>query len=376
MIKKIILAVLATIPFMAVAQQNFTVNGKAGSYSAPAKVFMIYNNAGQRIIDSAEVNNGAFVFQGSVPEVQQAILVLDREGNGVQSITVPDMVSIFLENGDIKVNAIDSLSKGEISGTPTNVDQQKLALQLKEVTAKSERFMAKFQASSEEQRADATYMAAMNEEYRAIQAESQAKVLEFIKSNPNSMVSLMSLLQLAGPSPEVDVIEPLLQGLSSELQETSQAKMLAQTLQKAKNIGIGSIAPEFTQNDTEGNPVSLESFRGQYVLLDFWASWCGPCRQENPNIVSAYNKYKDKNFTVLGISLDRPNGKEAWLKAIQDDKLAWTQVSDLKFWDNDVAKLYGIRSIPQSYLLDPEGRIIDKNLRGQALHDKLAELLD
>lgn len=376
MIKKTILAVLATIPFMAIAQQDFTVNGKAGSYSSPAKVFMIYNNAGQRVIDSAEINNGDFAFQGTVQEVQQAILVLDREGDGVQSITVPDMVSIFLENGDIKVNAIDSLSNGEVSGTSTNVDQQKLALQLKEVTAKSEQFMAKFQASSEEQRADAAYMAAMNEEYSVIQAESQEKVLEFIKTHPNSMVSLMSLLQLAGPSPEVEVIEPLLQGLSSELQETSQAKMLAQTLQQAKNIGIGSIAPEFTQNDTEGNPVSLESFKGQYVLLDFWASWCGPCRQENPNIVSAYDKYKDKNFTVLGISLDRPNAKEAWLKAIQDDKLAWTQVSDLKFWDNDVAKLYGIRSIPQSYLLDPEGRIIDKNLRGQALHDKLAELLD
>lgn len=375
MIKKTILVALAAIPFMALAQQDFTVKGKAGNYNKPAKVFMIYNNSGQRVIDSAEVKNGSFGFEGSVQDVQQAILVLDREGNGVQAITVPDMVSIYLESGDIVVNAADSLSKAEVSGTPVNVDQQKLAHQLKEVTAKNDKFMAKFQAANEEQRADATYMAAMNEEYAVIQAESQVVIVDFVKNHPSSMVSLMSIMQLAGPSPELEVIEPLLQSLSAELQATPQAQELAKTLELAKVVGIGSLAPVFTQNDTLGNPVSLESFRGKYVLLDFWASWCGPCRQENPNIVAAYDKYKDKNFTVLGISLDRPDDKEGWLKAIHDDKLTWTQVSDLKFWNNEVAQLYGIRSIPQSYLLDPEGRIIGKNLRGKELHDKLAELL-
>src|SRR5690554_3266195 len=145
---------------------------------------------------------------------------------------------------------------------------------------------------------------------------------------------------------------------------------------EAKKLVIGTLAPDFTQNDTIGNPISLASFKGQYVLLDFWASWCGPCRRENPNLVDAYNKYKDKNFTILGISLDRPDGKEKWIQAIHDDNLAWTQVSDLKHWNNEVAKLYGIRSIPQSYLLDPEGRIIATNLRGIGLHEKLAELFD
>lgn len=145
---------------------------------------------------------------------------------------------------------------------------------------------------------------------------------------------------------------------------------------EAKRLIIGALAPEFTQNDTLGNPISLASFKGQYILLDFWASWCGPCRRENPNLVDAYNKYKDKNFTILGISLDRPEGKEKWMQAIKDDNLAWAQVSDLKYWNNEVAKLYGIRSIPQSYLLDPEGRIIAINLRGAALHEKLAELFD
>ncbi|MGI4806343.1 MAG: peroxiredoxin family protein, partial [Janthinobacterium lividum] len=134
-------------------------------------------------------------------------------------------------------------------------------------------------------------------------------------------------------------------------------------------------APDFTQNDPEGKPISLSSFKGKYVLLDFWASWCGPCRQENPNVVKVYNQYKNKNFTVLGVSLDRPNGKDAWLKAIKDDGLTWNHVSDLQFWNNQVAKLYSIQSIPGNFLIDPTGKIIAKDLRGEELEQKLAQLI-
>jgi peroxiredoxin len=141
-----------------------------------------------------------------------------------------------------------------------------------------------------------------------------------------------------------------------------------------RNFGaVGSKAIEFTQNDTTGNPVSLASFRGKYVLIDFWASWCKPCRMENPNVVVAFNKFKGKNFTVLGISLDK--SRDSWINAIKEDQLAWTHVSDLKFWSNDVAVKYRIESIPQNYLIDPDGKIIAKNLRGPELQSRLCDLL-
>ncbi|WP_336517520.1 TlpA disulfide reductase family protein [Pollutibacter soli] len=195
---------------------------------------------------------------------------------------------------------------------------------------------------------------------------------QFVIEHKNSYVTPFAIYVMKGVS-DVAQIENRYNQMNPDLHGSIFAKQLAQQIADSKVGAIGSEAIEFVQNDIEGKPVSLSSFRGKYVLVDFWASWCGPCRHENPNVVEAYKKFSDKNFTVLGVSLDR--AREPWLQAIKDDNLIWTQVSDLKFWNNEVAKIYRIEGIPQNFLVDPKGVIIAKNLRGPELHQKLQELL-
>jgi peroxiredoxin len=197
----------------------------------------------------------------------------------------------------------------------------------------------------------------------------------FLKTHSNSNVALYAIKEYAGIDIDPSRVEPLFNSLSASVRAWPSARALKARIELAKKTAIGNYAMDFTQNDTSGRPVSLSSFRGKYVLIDFWASWCGPCRRENPNVVKVFNKFKDKNFTILSVSLDMPNARDKWLYAIHKDGLTWTHVSDLKYWDNAVAKKYGINAIPQNLLLDPKGKIIAKNLRGEDLDMKLTEIL-
>ena len=197
----------------------------------------------------------------------------------------------------------------------------------------------------------------------------------FVKKYPDNYVSIDLMDLFTQSSIQPDVVGPMYSSLSKRMQNSEKVLSWIGRLEEAKLAVSGNQpAPEFTINDTEGNPVSLKSYRGSYILVDFWASWCIPCRAENPNVLAAYEKYKDKNFQILGISLDTK--KDRWLKAIAEDNLPWKQVCDFKAANSEVAKLYNISSVPANLLIDPEGKIIGKDLKGEALHEKLAKLFE
>ncbi|MDB5013614.1 MAG: hypothetical protein JWQ25_1816 [Daejeonella sp.] len=196
---------------------------------------------------------------------------------------------------------------------------------------------------------------------------------DFVKKNPDKFISLLILPEVVKVTQHFLEADTLFNGLNTEIKSTPTAKRVKEYITSEMKLSIGAIAPDFTQPDTSNKKLSLSSLRGKYVLLDFWASWCGPCRQENPNVVEAYKLFKDKGFTVLGVSLDRD--KKSWISAIHKDNLHWNHVSDLKQWYNDAAMLYSIQSIPGNFLIDPQGKIIARNLRGADLTDKLNELL-
>lgn len=206
--------------------------------------------------------------------------------------------------------------------------------------------------------------------------ERRQQEIAFIKAHPDYKVSIDALKDAIGPLPD-DILayDKLFKGLDKSIRNSEAGAALRKTIDGFMAVRIGAIAPLFESPDTTGNIIRLADFRGKYVLLDFWASWCGPCREENPNVVKAYEQFKDKGFTIIGISLDQPGKRDAWIKAIHADGLVWQHVSDLQFWKNAVAQQYSIRSIPQNFLLDPQGKIVAANLRGEALTQKLQALL-
>jgi peroxiredoxin len=376
--KKIFFCIIALFPLLIFAQDEntFVIKSKVGHLNVPARAYLIYQLGANRVVDSTDIHNGSFDFSGQLINPSAALLIIDAKGVGIAKLdSTADNLNFYIDKGQFAINGPDSVAKATITGSQINDDNKKLLSQLKPLMDQAQMLRTQAASASTAQQNTAEFQNAMQARLKALQLAQKTTLKNFITANPNSYLSLLALYSVGGPAPNPAELDPLYNSLSQRLKDTETAKVFKKSLDALRTTAVGVIAPDFTENDVNGTPVKLSSFRGKYVLIDFWASWCGPCRQENPNVVRVYNKYKSKNFTIIGVSLDKAEGKSAWMDAIKNDGLSWTQVSDLKFWNNQVATLYYITSIPSNFLLDPNGKIIARDLRGGDLEDKLAEVL-
>ncbi|HEX8331887.1 MAG TPA: TlpA disulfide reductase family protein [Segetibacter sp.] len=356
---------------------KFSIEGNVKDVKLPVKlVNFSYNVNGEEKEDSFLVKNGKYKFSGELYEPKMGFFTVKYHDDSAnkKSTYQRDYFVVYLDKGKITITSTDSFSNRSVKGSAAH--DQFISLQQldKEYNARLTllyKQLAELRKEKKEEEVK-TLMA----EVKKLDKQRRDEVYgNFIKNNPSSPMTLFAINSYSGYRIEPDEVEPLFNLISPTVKASWSGKEFAGRLEGAKRTKIGAYATDFTQNDTSGVPVALSSYKGKYVLVDFWASWCGPCRQENPNVVKAFDKYKDKNFSVLGVSLDNTDGKEKWLKAIRKDGLTWTNVSDLKYFNNAAAKLYGINAIPRNLLIDPDGKIVATDLRGETLEKKLEELL-
>jgi len=349
---------------------SYQLEGSALGYADGTQVFYyeIDGNNQSKVKDTLEVINGKF--SSSYPKIDYTAL------HFIKMAAEPGNILFFVENEDIKATIYkDSIEASFVSGGKQNelyAEFQKEAL--KTSRKRIELTEAYNQARLEQ---DGILITEYRQELDALTTTEREFKRKFVMENGTSVFGLMLLSEMfAKKEIGVNEVTAILDDLGPKLASHELATDIRAAIEANKKAEIGGAAPQFTAPTPGGELLSLKDVMGKYTIIDFWASWCRPCRMENPNVVNVYNQYHDKGLNIISVSLDKAGQKDRWIKAIKDDKMDWHHVSNLKFWQDPIARQYNVRSIPATFLLDENGNIIDKNLRGPALGQKIGSLLD
>ena len=372
--KPYLFSLLLLAPGMATAQlaRPFTIQGQVNpKINAPAKVYLSSTN---NRVDSALVKNGRFTLTGSVANPSRASLTLSRQGTLKEDFMRADVkYGFYLEPGTTTFTSPDSLKYASIAGGPLTTDWQELKAAGQPLAQQYQQLAAEYAAASPEQRKSPAFRQARAGRNAVLHRAHNKVDSVFVATHPASLVSVDEIAMISNTKADSATTRRLVALLAPALR-ANQGQQIINKIARLPVPAVGQPAPEFTLTSATGQSVALSSYRGKYVLVDFWASWCGPCRAENPNVARVYNEYKGRNFDVLGVSIDVPDAREKWLKAVHDDHLPWAQVLD-QGGSNRVAARYQVEAIPQNFLIDPSGKIVALNLRGEALRTTLAQFI-